>query len=69
MGTIDSDVLNVESIEWRNMLPFINKQEETKSEQPVKEEADDDEKPFTKKDKKLDLYEPKEIDPLTPEER
>ena len=25
-GAIDSDVLNVEHIEWRNMMPFISKQ-------------------------------------------
>ena len=51
------------------MLPFISKQEETKSEQIVKEEEDDDDKPFTEKDIAKDLFEPKEIDPLTPEER
>ena len=48
LGTIDSDVLNVESIEWRNLLPFINKQEEEKNydmtAQQVKEEQENEPK-------------------------
>ena len=40
-AAIDQDVLDIEPIQWRNLLPFINKQEETPQEKHTSDEKDD----------------------------
>ena len=44
LGTIDKDVLDIQAIEWRNLLPFINKQD---AEVPKDAKKEDEEEELT----------------------
>ena len=44
LGTIDKDVLDIQAIEWRNLLPFINKQD---AEVPKDAKKQDEKEPRT----------------------